>query len=188
MKTNLKEAITHMVNEEIVKAKDLIEKSLYSKLGIALEEKLMEYAPSVFNEEKDEDEEEDKETDSEDSEDEGDEEDGEDDESDEESDESEEDEDEDEQMNEELESYLYEELSNLILEIEKENNRKLTNEEIEYIASEFINEYDILSEELDAVGQEDEDIDNDGDKDKTDSYLHNRRKKIGKAMKKKKKG
>lgn len=39
------------------------------------------------------------------------------------------------------------------------------------------------SKKLDAVGKEDEDIDNDGDKDKTDSYLHNRRKKIAAAMK-----
>ena len=45
-----------------------------------------------------------------------------------------------------------------------------------------------MNEDLDAVGSEDGDIDNDGDKDKTDSYLHKRRKAIGKAMKKKKKG
>jgi hypothetical protein len=37
---------------------------------------------------------------------------------------------------------------------------------------------------LDPVGKEDEDIDNDGDVDKTDKYLHNRRKKIGSSMKK----
>lgn len=36
---------------------------------------------------------------------------------------------------------------------------------------------------LDPVGKEDEDIDNDGDKDKSDEYLHNRRKAISKAMK-----
>ena len=43
-----------------------------------------------------------------------------------------------------------------------------------------------LSEaKLDPVGQEDGDIDNDGDEDDTDSYLRNRRKKIGQAMKKK---
>ena len=36
----------------------------------------------------------------------------------------------------------------------------------------------------DAVGHEDEDIDNDGDVDKSDSYLHNRRKAIAKSMKK----
>lgn len=36
----------------------------------------------------------------------------------------------------------------------------------------------------DAVGQEDDDIDNDGDVDKSDSYLHNRRKAIKATMKK----
>ena len=42
-----------------------------------------------------------------------------------------------------------------------------------------------LSEKkLDPVGQEDGDIDNDGDEDDTDKYLLNRRKKIGQAMKK----
>ena len=42
---------------------------------------------------------------------------------------------------------------------------------------------------LDPVGKEDSDIDNDGDVDKTDKYLHARRKKVGKiiAMSKKKK-
>ena len=38
---------------------------------------------------------------------------------------------------------------------------------------------------LDAVGKEDGDIDNDGDKDKTDSYLLNRRKTVTKALGKK---
>ena len=38
------------------------------------------------------------------------------------------------------------------------------------------------SEALDPVGQEDGDINNDGKKDKTDKYLMNRRKKIGKAI------
>ena len=37
---------------------------------------------------------------------------------------------------------------------------------------------------LDAVGKEDGDVDNDGDKDKSDSYLLNRRKVISKAIKK----
>jgi len=36
---------------------------------------------------------------------------------------------------------------------------------------------------LDAVGKENKDIDNDGDTDTSDEYLHNRRKAIGKAMK-----
>jgi len=41
------------------------------------------------------------------------------------------------------------------------------------------------NESLDPVGQEDKDIDNDGDHDKTDKYLHKRRKAIGRAIKKK---
>ena len=40
-------------------------------------------------------------------------------------------------------------------------------------------------EELDPVGQEDGDVDNDGDKDKSDKYLMKRRKAIGKAIAKK---
>ncbi|QMP83818.1 MAG: hypothetical protein [Caudoviricetes sp.] len=39
------------------------------------------------------------------------------------------------------------------------------------------------AKKLDPVGKEDEDIDNDGDKDKSDGYLHNRRKAIKAAMK-----
>ena len=41
---------------------------------------------------------------------------------------------------------------------------------------------------LDAVGKEDKDIDNDGDVDKSDKYLHARRKKISKVIGAKKKG
>jgi hypothetical protein len=37
---------------------------------------------------------------------------------------------------------------------------------------------------LDPVGQEDDDVDNDGDTDSSDEYLKNRRKKVGQAMKK----
>ena len=43
---------------------------------------------------------------------------------------------------------------------------------------------DGLEEELDPVGQEDGDINNDGKKDSSDKYLKNRRKAIGKNMKK----
>ena len=39
-----------------------------------------------------------------------------------------------------------------------------------------------IFEALDPVGEEDGDIDNDGDEDKTDGYLGNRRKKIGDAV------
>lgn len=41
-----------------------------------------------------------------------------------------------------------------------------------------------FDEALDPVGQEDADIDNDGDTDKSDKYLHKRRKAIGKAISK----
>ena len=41
-----------------------------------------------------------------------------------------------------------------------------------------------MEEGLDPVGSEDDDIDNDGDSDKSDKYLANRRKAVGKAMKK----
>jgi hypothetical protein len=44
-----------------------------------------------------------------------------------------------------------------------------------------------MSEKLDAVGKEDKDIDNDGDHDKTDKYLLNRRKAVGSAIARKKK-
>ena len=43
----------------------------------------------------------------------------------------------------------------------------------------------IFNEKMDPVGQEDKDIDNDGDHDSTDKYLLNRRKAIGKAIAKK---
>jgi hypothetical protein len=43
---------------------------------------------------------------------------------------------------------------------------------------------EVEMEGLDPVGQEDKDIDNDGDHDKTDKYLHKRRKAIGKAIRK----
>jgi len=42
----------------------------------------------------------------------------------------------------------------------------------------------LYNSKLDPVGQADADIDNDGDVDKTDKYLHNRRKTITKAIKK----
>jgi len=44
----------------------------------------------------------------------------------------------------------------------------------------------VKKEALDPVGREDADIDNDGDTDKSDKYLHNRRKAVGKAIAKKK--
>jgi len=41
----------------------------------------------------------------------------------------------------------------------------------------------LLSEEMDEVGSEDEDVDNDGDSDESDEYLKNRREKIAAKMK-----
>lgn len=46
---------------------------------------------------------------------------------------------------------------------------------------------DVKEAKLDPVGKEDGDVDNDGDKDKTDDYLMNRRKAVGKAIANKKK-
>jgi hypothetical protein len=45
-----------------------------------------------------------------------------------------------------------------------------------------------FDEAMDPVGQEDADIDNDGDTDKSDKYLHKRRKAIGKAIATRKEG
>ncbi len=42
----------------------------------------------------------------------------------------------------------------------------------------------LTNEELDPIGQEDDDINNDGKVDKTDSYLKNKRKSIAKNIKK----
>ena len=47
-----------------------------------------------------------------------------------------------------------------------------------------VNRYYDIDEALDAVGKEDGDIDNDGDKDDSDEYLAKRRKAIAKAIKK----
>ena len=52
------------------------------------------------------------------------------------------------------------------------------------VTSKLIEAYAEVNEKkkLDPVGQADADIDNDGDVDKSDKYLHNRRKAIKKAM------
>jgi len=51
-------------------------------------------------------------------------------------------------------------------------------------ASTFAGKGSMKKEAMDPVGKEDGDIDNDGDKDKSDKYLHNRRKAIGKSIRK----
>lgn len=47
-----------------------------------------------------------------------------------------------------------------------------------------VTENDFVEEELDPVGKEDSDIDNDGDSDSSDEYLKNRRDKISKKLQK----
>ena len=47
---DLKEAINHILDEELVKAKELIHTNLYAKMGALLEESLLEYAPTVLDE------------------------------------------------------------------------------------------------------------------------------------------
>jgi len=59
------------------------------------------------------------------------------------------------------------------LQIPAEENKKLSSR--------------LYKEKLDPVGKEDDDIDNDGDVDKTDKYLLKRRKAVSKAIKKQKK-
>lgn len=46
---NLNEAVIKLINEDVVGGKKLIEQELYSRLGLLLEEKLKDFAPSVFS-------------------------------------------------------------------------------------------------------------------------------------------
>jgi len=49
---NLNEAVIKLINEDVINGQKLIENELYSRLGKALEEKLVEFAPTVFTEAK----------------------------------------------------------------------------------------------------------------------------------------
>jgi hypothetical protein len=79
--------------------------------------------------------------------------------------------------------------ANLILEAVKmltevAPKRRKTVKEHEETSMRSLNEGKTkAAKKLDAVGQEDADINNDGKVDKTDAYLHNRRKAVGKSMK-----
>jgi len=44
----LTEAVVNLINEDVVKGKKIIENELYSRLGVMLEEKLKDYAPTIF--------------------------------------------------------------------------------------------------------------------------------------------
>jgi hypothetical protein len=72
---------------------------------------------------------------------------------------------------------------------DEDNVEENLDEEIDL--EEILNELELdeddseeMEEGLDKVGEEDDDINNDGKSDKTDEYLANRRKAVGKAMKK----
>lgn len=58
-------------------------------------------------------------------------------------------------------------------------------EDVDYFSNIILAE-EIITEKLDPVGKEDKDIDNDGDHDKSDKYLHARRKKVSAVINKKK--
>lgn len=48
----LNEAVIHLINEDVVNAKKLIENELYVRLGQILEEQVKNYAPTIFEKEK----------------------------------------------------------------------------------------------------------------------------------------
>ena len=81
-------------------------------------------------------------------------------------------------------TYLKEIEENRMKEVDKDfkNDKMVTLKEV--IKKEIRS---ILSEKMDPVGKEDDDINNDGKVDKTDDYLANRRKAVGDAIKKSKK-
>jgi hypothetical protein len=161
---NLNNAVKYIVENELLKAKEIIHASLYEKMGKILEDKLMEFAPTVFSEKKEEEEEEGDEDTSSDNDD------------DEEEDEEEDEEDDKEDMKEGFSDFASH-LTDVVAYLEKESGTTLSEEQISEVA------HMILNEKLDEVGEEDEDVDNDGDEDESDDYLKNRRKKIGKSIK-----
>ncbi len=65
-----------------------------------------------------------------------------------------------------------------LAEVQAEYERKLAENDDESIDDVYL----AANESLDAVGDEDDDIDNDGDSDKSDDYLLNRREKISKNI------
>lgn len=151
---DLKEAINNILDEELVKAKEIIHANLYAKMGALLEQSLLEYAPTVLGDESmDYSDEEDlgdvheeKKCEDGDCEDEGyskkkmksDKEDEED-KNDKEDKKDKEDEEDDEEMNEAFETFTNY-LSELIEEIEEESGEELTEEEILQLADMVLNE------------------------------------------------
>ena len=164
---NLNNAVKYIVENELLKAKEIIHASLYEKMGKILEDKLMEFAPTVFSEKKEEEEEEgDEDTSSRDD-------DSRDDDDEEDADDKEDD---TEDMKEGFSDFASH-LTDVVAYLEQESGTTLSEEQISEVA------HMILNEKLDEVGEEDDDVDNDGDEDESDDYLKNRRKKIGKSIK-----
>lgn len=157
---NLNNAVKYIVENELLKAKEIIHASLYEKMGKILEDKLMEFAPTVFSEKKEEEEEEE----------------GDEDTSSRDDDDDEEEEDDTEDMKEGFSDFASH-LTDVVAYLEQESGTTLSEEQISEVA------HMILNEKLDEVGEEDDDVDNDGDEDESDDYLKNRRKKIGKRIK-----
>ena len=71
-----------------------------------------------------------------------------------------------------------------LAEIIKEEYESLLKESLAQDSIEMDEEDYEIEEKLDPVGEEDDDVDNDGDSDSSDKYLKKRRAAIGKAMKK----
>lgn len=136
--TNSKQIIESLVKNDLYEAQKLIKEDLVKRMGNALEEKLVEYAPTIFNEskkgskpdfldlDKDGDKKEPMKKAAK------------------------------EAKNESFESFENE-LKSLVEEIEQETGEELTEEEIMELANEL---FDVISEEQD---QEDEDDDEDED-------------------------
>jgi len=149
--SNIQKAVNSILNNNLIEGKKLIQSSLYEKMGKLLEQQLVEFAPSVFNEKMDPVGDEDEDVDN----------DGDSDESDEylknrrekisgnmkeEKDEDEEEEEEDEEDGKKkvyeslTEEELQETLNQIIEQIEKESGYELTQEEIQQVVESFMNQ------------------------------------------------
>ena len=51
--SNIQKAVNSILNNNLIEGKKLIQSSLYEKMGKLLEQQLVEFAPSVFNEKMD---------------------------------------------------------------------------------------------------------------------------------------
>ena len=72
----------------------------------------------------------------------------------------------------------------ILAEMSHGHSKKKKNEEVQEMSSKEKMKRGLYNSKMDPVGQEDDDVDNDGDVDKSDKYLKNRRKAISKNIKK----